>query len=311
MSKQAARWVAILGMAGCVVCHPVAWGMGKAMTSPLREDSSRQDQVFRTEERLHLHVPASFEGRTAKEWRKSAGLQIFDGRVRVERVQSKVQLRGLATIFDFDYKRDRLDLEIFRSKSVRPGYSACLDCHGGSEPRTTVTIGQETTSLEPKPVVKGLIRFTIDDGLSESGRIEVRHWVNNRLKLRGEARLGHVQQGRHDLDAAALTLGVQGRLGHRLTWDSALNVSKVESYRRRRTFLGNLSYRFGRRLRVTFGGGAFLDGYTQFGTDMSEMGLMSVGLEKDDPQLLPSLFQRLKDDRFGFLKTTMTYEYLF
>jgi hypothetical protein len=44
---------------------------------------------------------------------------------------------------------------------------------------------------------------------------------------------------------------------------------------------------------------------------MSEMGLMTNGLAKDDPTMLPNLFTRLKDDRFGYWHFGAEYEHKF
>jgi hypothetical protein len=44
---------------------------------------------------------------------------------------------------------------------------------------------------------------------------------------------------------------------------------------------------------------------------MSEMGLMTHTMAKDDPDILPSLFTKLKDDQFGYWHYTVEYEYRF
>jgi len=96
-----------------------------------------------------------------------------------------------------------------------------------------------------------------------------------------------------------------------MTWSGELNFSKADTYSLRKTFIGNVGYRPIKGLKLSVGGGAFLDGYTQFGTGMSEMGLVSMGLQKDSPGLLPSLFNKLKDDQFGYWQFSAEYEYKF
>lgn len=268
------------------------------------------EHLYRGQEYLKLYVPASFEGRTAVERREVKGIEIFQG-ARFERTDSNVELRGLSTVFDFDYVKDKFDVQIHRSRARRPGYNACMDCHGGDAPRTTVIIGNEYQLLEPKPVVKGNVRFSIDEVQQKSAHCQVAHWINNRLMIRGDYRTGTLSGGGNTLACRAATLGVAGIHGHRLTWDGRLIVSKTETYRVKRVFEGSLAYRLGRRTRFTIGGGAFLDGYVHFGSSMGELGAMTFNLERDDPQLLPTLFTRLKNDRFGYYRAAVQYEYPF
>jgi hypothetical protein len=261
-------------------------------------------------EHLELHVPESFEGRTANEWKTLIGAQL-QNTVRFERTESKVQLRGSATTFDFDYTEDILDVQIFRSKQRVPGSSSCMDCHGGNFARTGVIVGQKFQELLPRPYKRGFVTITIDSATSDSYHSEINHWISSNLMLKGDYSWGYLKQGTHSLEAKAYTLGLAGRFKHRFLWSADLIWSKVDSYPQRKTFVGNLSYRLFDGLKLKVGGGAFIDGYTQFGTEMSEMGLMTTTLAKDDPDLLPSLFKKLKDDSFGYWQYSIEYEYRF
>lgn len=272
--------------------------------------STFRQRFFDGEERIELKVPSSFAGRTAKEKRRVRGVELFDA-ARFERREGKVQLRGQVSVFDFDYQRDTLEFQVFRSRQARPGANSCMECHGTSMPRTTVIVGNRSTELKPKPVRRDNITFTIDPAEVVSSHGTLNHWLNRRLMLQGRVELGRINQGRHHLNAKAVTLGLAGIAGHRLLYDSHITVSKADTYRRRRNFTANLTYRFGKRLRFLLGGGIFLDGYTHFGTEMSEMGVMTIGLEKDDPELMPSIFDRLKNDKFGYLTSSLIYEYPF
>ncbi len=261
-------------------------------------------------EHLELEVPKSFEGRTANEWRTIQGVEL-QNTVRFEKTESSVMLRGRATTFDFDYKEDLLDIQIFRSRQQVPGSNSCMDCHGGSFSRTTAIIGQEHQKLMPRPYKRGFIRVYLDPATSESFHTEINHWINHNIMVKGDYRWGYLKQGRHSLEAKAYTIGLAGRFRHRLTWSGDLTLSKVDSYKDRKTFIGRLNYRIWKGLKIGLAGGAFLDGYTNFGTDMSEMGLMTTGLAKDDPELMPSLFNKLKDDPFGYWHYSIEYEYRF
>lgn len=293
--------------------------LGFAWQGPLRAEkweaigplrSQIGQMVYRGQEWRQLYVPESFEGRTAKEWRKVVGIELFEG-FRFERQTSELQLRGKSSVFDFDVQRDRFDYQIHTSRALRPGVNACMDCHGGRLPRTTVIIGTEMARLEPKPVKKGNIVFTINEGSFDIARAEVNHWMTNRLMLRGEAKRGVYRQGDIDNEVAALSVGLAGMVGHRLNWEGRAMVSKMATYAARKTILGDLSYRFGKRIRLRVGGGAFLDGYTQFGPEMSDMGALTAQLAKEDPNLMPTLFQKLKNEAFGYLHTSIQYEYPF
>lgn len=286
--------------------------------SPAQEDWNRSmpgganigQGVSFEREQLELYVPKSFEGRTAKEWRNTQGVE-FQNTVRFARTESKVQLRGTATTFDFDYTQDALDVQIFRSHQRIPGSNSCMDCHGGNFARTTMIVGQEHQELLPKPYKRGFITLFLDPATTESFHSEINHWLTPNLMAKADYRWGYLKQRRYHLEAKAYTIGLAGRYKHRLTWSGDLIISKADTYPQRKTFVGKLNYRIFEGLKIGVSGGAFLDGYTQFGTEMSEMGLMTTTMEKDDPDLLPSLFNKLKDDRFGYWHYTVEYEYRF
>lgn len=269
-----------------------------------------RQSAFARQEHLELHVPKSFEGRTAIERRTTLGFE-YNKLVRYAHTESDVELRGLATVFDFEYSQDILDVQVFRSKQMQPGVNSCMDCHGGEIRRTTAVIGIEKQDLKPKPYYRGFTKITIDPAESLSWRGEVNHWLSPNIMLKGAAKIGTLEQGRHNLDARSVTFGLGGNAIHRLTWAGDFIFSKVESYASRKTFAGKLNYRLFRGLKLMVGGTAFFDGYTQYGTEMSEMGLMTNSMAKDDPALLPTLFNKLKDDQFGCWQFGAEYEYKF
>ena len=286
-----------------------AWSAEPWELTPPGGADIRQN-VFIRQEHLELHVPESFDGRTAIERRTTGGFE-YNRLVRFAHSESDVELRGRSTVFDFNYKKDVLDIQVFRSKQMQPGVNSCMDCHGGEIKRTTAVIGIEKTELDPKPYRRGFTTVYLDEAESFSWRAEVNHWLSPNLMLKGEVKMGKLEQGRHNLDATSMTLGLGGNTLHRLTWAGDLNFSKVESYSMRKTFTGKVNYRLFHGLKLTVGGAAFLDGYTQYGTEMSEMGLMTNGLAKDSPELLPTLFTRLKDDQFGYWHFGVEYEHKF
>ncbi len=266
--------------------------------------------VFRGQEQLELLVPAEFEGRSGREDRKVFGIELFEG-VRATRTESEVQLRGLSSVLDFEYKRDELEAILFESHRLRPGANACMECHGGQTAQTTVTIGRESTELNATPIRRnnGVVRLAPAN--ETSVKYTVSHWLTPRLQLMARYRNGRVQNGTYEFAARAMTFGANVELAKALFLDISGIWSKTETYDRRRIIESHLTWRPGRRLKLTVGGGAFLDGLAHFGANMVEMGQMSMGLEKEDSRFLPALFKTLKDKQFGYLQSSLVYEYPF
>lgn len=267
-------------------------------------------KVYVNTEYLELHVPKTFEGRTAKEWRTNFGVELHH-RVRYERQQAEVELRGSATVFDFEYTADVFDVQLFESKQTRPGSNSCMDCHGGDFARTRVTAGYTKKYIDPKPYRRGRATIYLTDARSDSWNSEVNHWIAPKLMVKGKLEKGKIEQGRYNLSAQAITLGLAGMPTHRLSWSGDMVFSHVETYSHRKTFVGKLNYRLLKGLKFQISGGIFLDGYTKFGTRVAEMGMMTTTMEKDDSALLPNLFNRLKDDKFGYMHYNIGYEHRF
>jgi len=288
----------------CSIALAESWNMNCPATAEIRQ------KAFANSEYLHLYVPKSFEGRTAKEHREIIGAE-FAGVGRFQRTNSRVELHGTVSRFDFNYSQDNLDLQIFKSSKYRPGSNSCMDCHGGRFPRTTAIIGQEHQELLPKPVKKGNLIFTIDPAYTEAFHFGMSHWLKHDLVARFDYKWGYIRQGRFNLKANATTLGLAGIIKHKIDWSGDFIFSKTETFDLKKSFIGKLSYRLGRGFKLGVSGGIFFDGHTRFGTEMSEMGIVSTTLQKDDPDLLPSLFEKLKNDMFGYLHYSVGYEYHF
>jgi hypothetical protein len=296
-----------------LICLLVSCGAANAaemweIGSPARADIGQRVSVGH--DRLQLHVPKSFEGRTADEWRNVFSVEIRK-LLRYAHSESRVELRGSATRFDFDCTKDIIDVQVYRSKDLKPGANTCMACHGNDFSRTAATVGYVNQDLTPEPYRRGMATIYLDEATSKSFKGEVNHWVNQHMMVKATASTGTIEQGRHKLDAKSASIGLAGTVWHRMTWSGELNFSKANTYSLRRTFIGNVGYRPLKGLKIGLGGGAFIDGYTQYGTEMSEMGLMSMGLQKDTPGQLPSLFNKLKDDSFGYWQFSAEYEYKF
>lgn len=267
-------------------------------------------QVFRGEERLELVVPKSFAGRSGDESRKIMGIELFNG-ARFTRIDGRVELRGTVSRMNFDYRRDQFEVILWESRHLRPGSNTCMECHGGDPPRTALTLGAETTELRPEPIERPTGRIRIGDAFEKSTELAIHHWWSRRSQGTFRLRTGHVQNGSYQVKARAWTLGFNRDLGRNWLIENQAIWSKTDTYPERRVFSTTLTWRLGRRLKLRFGGTAFLDGVTHFGTGMAELGQVALGLEKENSRFLPSLFEQLRDDAFGFYQTSVVYEYPF
>ncbi|MBR4570621.1 MAG: hypothetical protein IKO19_08190 [Candidatus Riflebacteria bacterium] len=262
--------------------------------------------VFVNQERLGLYIPKSFEGRRVNEDRTNFGFEIKNT-FRFKHSDSEVNLKGMVNKMNFEYKTDIIDVQIFRSKNMKPGASACMDCHGSSIPRTLATIGYGQTKIDAYRYVGN----DINKSESRFFRANVDHWVQRNLMLKGEVRLGKVEQGALSLDAKSISLGIGGTAFHRLTWSGDWILSKVDNFKARNSLIGKVTYKIIGGLKFKFEAGAFLDGYTQFGTTLSEMGMATAEPVNRYADWLPNFFKRLKNDAFGYYNACVEYEHRF
>ncbi len=262
--------------------------------------------VFINQERLGLYIPKSFEGRKVNEDKTNFGLEIKNT-FRFKHSDSEVNLKGMVNKMNFKYKTDIIDVQIFRSKNMKPGASACMDCHGSSIPRTLATIGYGQTKIDKYRYVGN----NVNKSESKFFRANVDHWVERNLMVKGEVRVGKVDQGTYSLDAKSISLGIGGTAFHRLTWSGDWILSKVDSFKARNSLIGKVTYKIIGGLKFKFEAGAFLDGYTQFGTTLSELGMATAEPVNRYANWLPSFFKKLKDDSFGYYNACIEYEHRF
>ncbi len=262
--------------------------------------------IFINKEKIGLYIPKSFEGKKAEEDKFNLGFE-FRKLVRFNHSGSEVRLSGMANKMKFDYKSDVIDVQIFRSKEMKPGASACMDCHGSAIPRTMATVGFGQTKIDS-------FRYNgnnINKSDSRYFKANLDHWVKRNLMFKSEIRLGKIEQGTCSLDARSLSLGIGGTAFHKLTWSGDWIYSKVDQFKARNTIVGKMTYKLIGGLKFKFEAGAFLNGYTQFGSTMSEMGMATVEPVRMYANWLPRFFDKLKDDAFGFYNIGVEYEYRF
>lgn len=279
---------------------------GEPIESTLPGNGNIGQKVILSQEWLGVYVPKSFEGRKANENKYNLGIE-FNKKFRYIHSESDVKLRGSASTMDFDYNQDVIDVQIYRSKDLRPGASACMDCHGSLTPRTMAIFGygkMETSKYKYSG-------NDVDKAESHYFKAAVDHWMKPSLMLKSELRLGKLEHGNLSDNAKSLSIGLGGISDHKLSWSGDWIISKVDSFKTRNTLIGRISYIIVKGLKFRFEAGAFLDGYTQFGTNMSAMGMATAEPVKKYANWLPKFFKRLKDDKFGYYSTLLEYEYNF
>ncbi len=258
---------------------------------------------------LEMKVPSSLKGRSVKSFKTIFSADISNN-VRYTHEDTDIELRGKSNRLDMEYKKDIFDVQIYKSPQTQLGTSSCMDCHGADAPRTLATVGYEKTKAKADPYHLNNATVQLANADSKAFRGEITHWMNESLMLRGNLRLGSFKQGTMKLDAKAFTLGLGGYASHKVTWQGDFIVSKVESYKQKKNLVGKVDYRLNKNFKLFAGGGIFLDGYTQFGTEFSEMGMLINGVVSDSTKL-PSLFNRLKNDRFGYWNLGLEFKCMF
>lgn len=256
-----------------------------------------------------LKVPSSLSGRSVRNYKNTFRADMSK-LVRFIHEDGDMKLRGKSSYMNMDYNRDILDISIFKSKSSQSGASACIDCHGSNMPRTSATIGFEKIKNKTDPYKMDAVTVYLDKAEATMVRGNIDHWLNSNLMLRGSVKKGKIEQGNKELDASAFTIGLGGYIFGNVTWSGELNISKVEGYKEKKTIVGRLIYKIIKGLKISFEGGIFLDGYTQFGTEFAEIG-MSLDQVKNDVNRLPSMFNKLKNDKYGYWSLGLEYEYKF
>ena len=276
------------------------WETNKPGTADIKEGFS----VSRS--RLGLYVPKSFGGRKANEDRNTFTLELKN-RVRFTHYNGDVELTGLANKMQFDYKTDIIDVQVFRSKTLCLSSSYCLDCQKDECARTMVIVGYGQTKADDYTYAGN--HFVKSE--SKYFKTAVDHWMKENLMLRGEFRFGKSEQGTISENAMSMSVGLGGYINHRLTWSGDYVYSKVDTFKARNLIVGRLAYTLCGGLKLNFEAGSFLNGYAQFGSNMTEMGLVTMEPVKRYRDSLPSLFEKLKDDKFGYYNASIEYEILF
>ena len=190
---------------------------------------------------------------------------------------------------------------------MKPGASACMDCHGSTISKTMATIGFGQTNIDKYRYIGN----EINKSESKFFKANIDHWMKRNLMLKSEVRIGKIEQGSYSLDARSFSIGIGGTAFHRLTWSGDWVLSKVDTFKAKNSLIGRITYKIIGGLKFKFEAGAFLDGYAQFGSTMTEMGMATAEPVNQYANWLPKLYEKLKKDAFGYYNACIEYEYRF
>ncbi|HOY68826.1 MAG TPA: hypothetical protein PLP29_18250 [Candidatus Ozemobacteraceae bacterium] len=269
-------------------------------------------RIKRFHEYSKLIVPSSFQGRKGKYNLEGTSLSLFD-RIEFRRDQVKTRLKGTVNRFDYDTDVDRLQGMIWRSRADIPGRNSCMDCHetGDSAARTQLWIGRETRFIDPYPSLRDGAMLEIADADVSKTFWELRYWASHRQRIHGGLSQGRMRSFQTMQDAKSAWLGWSWYNHKNLIVNTEWRSSKPELYSMRHEFTGALSYKAGKRLQVGLKGGVLMNGVGAYDLGYSDMGAVTVSTDLYSPETLPSIFQKLRNEQFGYYSIEARYEYAF
>ncbi len=305
------RWL-IIGLVFSVLS---SFSIALAMSDENEKSEENDGPVIRIR-RFHeyskLIVPNSFQGRRGKYTLEGNSLMLFD-RIEFRRDSIESRLKGTVNKFDFNTDVDRLQGMLWKSRATIPGRNTCMDCHASdaTSARTQVWIGEESRFIDPLPSVQGNSVTVIPDADVTKSFFELRYWASYRQRVHAGASEGHMRSFLTKQKAKSAWLGWSWFNHKDLTVNTEWRSSKPELYPIRHEFTGSLAYKAGKRLQVGVKGGVLMNGVGHYDLGYSDMGAVTVSTDLNTPETLPSIFQRLRNERFGYYSIEARYEYAF
>jgi hypothetical protein len=276
------------------------------------KDEQAVVKIRRIEGRSQLAVPKSFEGRNGSEYIQGFSVEALN-RIEYSVKDISAKFQGTASRFAYDTRVTLLKGLAWESRKMFPRRNACMDCHanGFDQARTQLWIGEEHRTHDPKLFRQGSNAIQFADADSDKGFMELRHSITPHQSLVGGVGLGHIRSFRYRRRASSKWVGWSWADRKIFNLYSELKQSKVDGFDAKREFIGRLGIKMSRRFTFDIQGGILLDGFGQYDVGYSDMGTIltatMIGSEKD----LPSIYQRLKNDAFGYYSFQARYEYAF
>lgn len=269
-------------------------------------------RIKRFHEYSKLIVPDSFQGRRGKATLEGNSISLFD-RIEFRRDEVRTRLKGIVNKFDFDTNIDTLQGMLWRSRADVPGHNSCMDCHatGDSGARTQFWIGKETRFIDPYPSLRGDATIEFADAGTTKSFWEIRHWASHRQRIHAGASNGRMRSFLTVQKAKSAWLGWSWFNHKDINICTEWRSSKPELYPARNEFSGSLAYKAGKRLQLGVKGGVLVNGVGQYDLGFSDLGAVSVSTDLYSPESLPSIYQNLRNDQFGYYSIEARYEYAF
>lgn len=269
-------------------------------------------RIIRRQGRTSLIVPKSFEGRTGTIDFSETGVQIFD-RVEFTREKGNTKLSGTVNRFAFTSEIDRLRAKVWESRKGFPKRTICSECHGKdmSQARTQVWLGEETRRLTPEIFHRGLASIEFPDADATKSYFELRHWITPHQAIHAGSSAGHLRSFNKNYGATSSWLGWTWANRKNLNLLSELRSSKTQEYPNKREFIGKLAWEGKKGFALDVQGGILLDGFGQYDVGFSDVGNLLISTEKANSEFLPTIYTKLKNDRFGYYTFQVRYEYAF
>ncbi len=269
-------------------------------------------RIKRFHEYSKMIVPDSFQGRRGKSTLEGNAISLFD-RIEFRRDEIKTRLKGIVNRFDFDTEVDTLQGMLWRSRAELPGRNSCMDCHaqGDASARTQLWIGKETRYIDPYPSIRGNAAIEFADADTDKSFWELRHWVSHHQRVSAGASNGRMRSFQTVQKAKSAWLGWSWINHKDVNIYTEWRSSKPELYQLRHEFTGAIGYKAGKRLQVGLKGGVLLNGVGHYDLGFSDLGAVSVSTDLYSPETLPSIYNTLKNEKFGYYSIEARYEYAF
>ncbi len=269
-------------------------------------------RIKRFHEYSKMIVPDSFQGRRGKATLEGNAVSLFD-RIEFRRDEIKTRLKGVVNKFDFDTEVDTLQGMLWRSRAEIPGRNSCMDCHsqGDSSARTQVWIGKEMRYIDPYPSLRGNAMIEFADADTDKTFYELRHWTSYRQRIHAGASNGRMRSFQTVQKAKSAWLGWSWFNHKDLNIFTEWRSSKPELYDLRHEFTGSLRYKAGKRLQLGLKGGVLMNGVGHYDLGFSDLGAVSVSTDLYSPETLPSIYNTLRNEKFGYYTIEARYEYAF
>lgn len=260
----------------------------------------------------NLIVPASFEGRSGNQVANAVSLRLFS-HFEFIRTSTDTSLKGHVNHLNMSSESDVFRGLAWQSRGAKPGRSSCLKCHS-CEPeyrRSEVWLGQEARHIVPETFKTGNSTVTFDNADVDKRFLEVTYWVTPIQRVKGGVVTGHVRSGPLKNPAAASYL--EWAWNKNSKWDitTGVHYTRVKGMPAHREWRGKVQWKPVKRMKFGIQGGVLFNGMDQFNLPFSDIGSVLLASEKLSPNDLPSIYDKLRNEKIAYYQISSEYVYEF